>query len=273
VAKTLAAQGIEDAHLEAELLLRHVLGLDRTELYINIKRKLSPEQVSRFSNLAERRLQYEPAAYICGHKEFFDIDLEVNPHVLIPRPETETLVEKAIALAGTTLPRPCLAADIGTGCGAIAIALALNASRIKIYATDISTNSLEIAKRNCELHGVADRITMLHGDLLNPLPQPVHLILANLPYVRESDQLSPEISKFEPVLALNGGIDGLEVISRLLPQAKEKLLPGGILLLEIGCDQGQKALKLAQEHYPKAMVSITLDLSGHDRILYIETDK
>lgn len=191
--------------------------------------------------------------------------------MLIPRPETELLVEKAIALAATTLPQPYLAADIGTGCGAIALALALNTPQARIYATDISAAALTVARRNCERHGVTDTVTLLHGDLLHPLPQRVHLILANLPYVKESEQLSLEISRFEPRLALDGGSDGTEVIERLLSQAGEKLLPGGAILLEVGYDQGQKALQLAKEHFPEARIGITPDLRGCERVLSIET--
>ena len=272
---------------------------------------LSPEQTSAFSSLIRRRINREPAAYITGHKEFFGLDFQVAPPVLIPRPETELLVEKAIDLATSILPRcfpenspvasrldwsirsnpleqtlqatqlssfaakpsmgSLLIADIGTGCGAIAIALAVNIPQAKIYATDISDAALEIAASNCQRHGVSDRVTLLQGSLAAPLPEPVHLIVANLPYVKEAELagLSPEISRFEPRSALNGGTDGLRYIEEFMSKAEENLLDGGAILLEIGYDQGQAVLKMAKEYFPKGKVSIATDLSGLDRVVSI----
>lgn len=269
--KKLAAHGIDDARLKTELLLGHLLKLDRVGLYVNLERRLPPEQASAFSVFIQRCLNHEPIAFITGHKEFFGIDFQVAPHTLIPRPETELLVEKAIELTITAFPQPCLIADVGTGCGAIGIALALHLPRAKIYATDISTAALGITASNCQRHGVSDRIILLHGDLLDPLPEPVHLILANLPYISDSDltELTPEISMFEPLLALAGGVDGLWRIRKLISQAGEKLLRGGAVLLEIGHDQGQAVSKLAKEHFPVAKVSIMTDLSGLDRVASI----
>jgi release factor glutamine methyltransferase len=257
--------------LEVELLLRHLLGLDRTGLYTSLERRLTPEQTAAFSALIRRRINHEPTAYITGHKEFFGLDFQVAPPVLIPRPETELLVEQAIDLAATIFPRSCLIADIGTGCGAIAIALAINLPRAKIYATDISDAALEIARSNCQRFGASDRITFLRSNLTDSLPESMHLIVANLPYVRESEiaELSPEISEFEPLLALNGGADGLEMIEKLISQAERNLLRGGAVLLEIGHDQGQAVCNLARSHFPESKVSITADLSGLDRVVSI----
>jgi len=247
------------------------LGLDRVGLYVNTKQELSNKQATAFSTLIKRRLNHEPTAYITGHKEFFGIDFQISPGTLIPRPETELLVEKAIGLASTSFPQFLLIADIGTGCGAIAIAIALHLPKVKIYASDISAAALEVAESNCRHHGVSDRITLLHGDLLDPLPEPVHLIVANLPYIKESElpTLPPEISMFEPQIALAGGMNGLKQIERLLSQARRKLLPKGAMMLEIGYEQGQTVSELAKQYIPSARVNVITDLAGLDRAVMI----
>ena len=249
------------------------MGLDRVGLYIGLERRLASEQTSAFSTLIQRRISHEPTAYITGHKEFYGLDFQVAHPVLIPRPETELLVEKAIELTTTFFTHSCLIADVGTGCGAIAIALAVNLPHAKIYATDISRATVDIAKSNCHRHGVSDRVTLLQGDLLDALPEPVHLIIANLPYVKKSElfKLSPEISRFEPLLALSGGADGLEMIEGLVSQAEGNLLRGGAILLELGHDQGQAACALARKHFPKSKIGITTDLGGLDRVISILT--
>jgi len=253
------------------LLLEHVLGIDTVSLYINSRNILTNEDLSALENLIGRRLAGEPSAYITGHKEFYGIDLNVTPRVLIPRPETELLVEKAIELVENVLPRDCLIADIGTGCGAIAIALAVNLPQAKMYATDISDIALETAADNCLRQGVSDRVTLLQGNLSEPLPEPVHLIVANLPYIREADitELAPEIAKYEPCVALNGGISGLEVLEKLIAQSSARLLKSGAILLEIGYDQGRAVLELGKKYYPQADCSVDVDLSGTDRLATI----
>ncbi len=272
-AKDLAANGIDDARLEAELLLRHILGLDRVALYTSLEQTVTPEQAAAFSALIQRRITREPAAYITGHKEFFGLDFQLARSVLIPRPETELLVEKAIDLAGTVFTQSCLIADVGTGCGAVAVALAVNLPHARIYATDISSAALEISSSNCLRHDVSDRVTLLQGDLLGPLPEPVHLIVANLPYVRRSElvELSPEISKFEPHLALSGGADGLRMIGRLMGQAGRNLLPSGAVLLEIAHDQGQAVCEMARRYFPDSEIGVVVDFSGLDRVVSILT--
>jgi len=232
-----------------------------------------PDQILALSRLIQRRMSHEPTAYITGHKEFFSIDFEVSPGTLIPRPDTELLVERAIELANTAFPQSCLIADVGTGCGAIAIALALHLPQAKIYATEISAAALEVTESNCRKHKVGDRVSLLQGDLLEPLPEPVQLIVANLPYISELElaKLPLEISMFEPQLALAGGTDGLRQIERLLSQARGKLLNGGAVLLEIGYDQGSAVKDLTQKYLPTAKVSVVTDLSGLDRVVTIST--
>ncbi|MCJ7523145.1 MAG: peptide chain release factor N(5)-glutamine methyltransferase [Dehalococcoidia bacterium] len=272
-ASELASHGIDNAGLEAEVLLRHTLQITRVELYSNLKRVIAPDQIALFLSLIKRRIQHEPTAYITGHREFFGLDLQVAPPVLIPRPETEILVETAIDFSRRYFPPNCLIADIGTGCGAIAIALAVNLRQARIYATDVSLAALDIAGNNCRRFGVDDRVVLLDGDLLEPLPEPVHLIAANLPYVSKEEQteLSPEIIGFEPLMALDGGVDGLRFIERLLLQVESYLLPRGVVLLEIGHDQGQSVCDMAREHFFDAEIAVVTDLGGLNRVVSIVT--
>ncbi|MFQ5997089.1 MAG: peptide chain release factor N(5)-glutamine methyltransferase [Dehalococcoidales bacterium] len=261
----LAANSIEDASIESELLLRHTLKINRVQLYLDLNRELTPEEEATFWHLVERRQNGEPTAYITGHREFYGLDFSVDSRVLIPRPESELLVEKALQLAHNR--HIAAVADIGTGCGAIAISLALNLPQAKIYATDISASALEVAQINCGKHGVANRICLLHGDMLDPIPEPVDLIIANLPYVRELEVAQTGLANFEPPLALNGGLDGLEKIRQLCHQANMKLRPQGCLLLEIGQGQGKAVITLLRRLFPSASVAVTPDLRGIERVV------
>ena len=256
---------IEEPRLESELLLRRALGISQVQLYQDLHRELSAEEEADFKELTKRRLSGEPIAYITGHREFYGLDFYVGRSVLIPRPESELLVEKALYLA-QCYPISTIA-DIGTGSGAIAISLALNLPQAKIYATDISAPALKVALFNSQKHGVVDRVYLLHGDMLNPLPEPVDLIIANLPYVTESEvsQMSP--ANFEPQVALNGGWDGLEKIRQLCQGVTDKLHPGGYLLLEIGQGQSRAVTTFLGNLFPSARIEITPDLSGIDRVV------
>ena len=262
---SLAAENIEDALLESELLLRHTLKISQTQLYIDFGRELSPKQEKIFWNLVKRRLKGEPTAYIIGHREFFGHDFQVNPDVLIPRPESELLVENAIQIAqnrsGFTI------AEIGTGCGAIAISLTLSLPKAKIYATDISASAIKVARANCQKHGVTKKIRLLLGDMLDPLPEPVDLIAANIPYVRESELPAHFPVSSEPRLALDGGPDGLEKIRRLSHQLNGKLSSEGYLLLEIGQGQKKAITTTLSNLFPSAEIDVTPDLAGIDRVV------
>jgi len=258
----LAAGDIEDAALESELLLRQALKISRVQLYLDLDLRLSPEQEKTFRQLIRRCLNGEPVAYITGHREFYGLDFYVAPSVLIPRPESELLVEKTLSLAqGRNTP---VIADIGTGSGAIAISLALNLPQAKIYATDISASALKVALLNCNKHGVANRIYLLQGNMLEPLPEPVNFIVTNLPYVKKSEV---NARGFEPALALNGGSDGLEKIRQLCHQVSSKLRPGGCLLLEIGQGQEGAVATLLHSLFPLAKIEVTPDLSAIDRVV------
>jgi release factor glutamine methyltransferase len=262
---TLADNNIEDASIEGELLLRHVLGINRTQLFLDLDRDLNPESGGILGRLIERRLQGEPSFYIIGHREFYGIDFQVNHDVLIPRPESELLVEKALVLARNH--NISTIADIGTGCGAIAISVALNLPGVRIYATDISAKALEVAGANCRKHGVTDRIRLLQGDMLEPLPEPVDLIIANLPYVREPDLPASGPLSFEPSLALNGGPDGTAGIERLCQQACGKLRRGGGMLLEIGQEQAGTVTGILCRVFPSAAIDVSRDFAGFERVV------
>ena len=263
--KVLANHHIEDAPLEGELLLRHTLEINRVQLYLDIKHELSPQQEATFWYLIKRRLNGEPSAYITGHREFFGLDFYVNNHVLIPRPESALLVEKALNLAQSR--QISTIAEVGTGCGAIAISLAFNLPRSRIYAIDISPSALKVASSNCQKHRVTENIRLLCGDMLNPLPEPADLIIANLPYVKNAELHQVNSVSYEPLLALDGGSDGLEKIRRLCHQLSNKLHPEGCLLLEIGHGQQKAATTLLKSLFPSAKIEVTPDWGGIDRVV------
>ena len=260
--QVLAVNDIDNAPLEGELLLRQTLKFNRVQLYQKLEQRITPEQQDILQGLVERRIKGEPAAYINRYREFYGLDFYVNNDVLIPRPETEHLVDKTISMAQKH-QKP-LIADVGTGCGIIAVSLALSLPRAKIYATDISAPALKVARLNCHKHKVSDRIKLIKGDMLEALPEPVDFIVANLPYVKQSEL---DTSSFEPVVALDGGIDGMEKIKRLCHQVSGKLLPGGCLLLEIGQGQREAVTTLLNNLFPTADIEVTPDLSGIDRVV------
>jgi len=261
--------GIEDAALEAEVLLRHALGLDRAHLFARIDDVIDEGALDAFQRFVERRLAHEPAAYIVGHREFFGLDFETTPDALIPRPETELLVDEALRLAPDG---PFAITDVGTGCGAIAVALATHLPQAVVYAIDDSPSALALAARNVARFNLSDRVRLLPGDLLDPLPEPVDLIVANLPYVKTADweALPPEIRDHEPRAALDAGPLGTEVLERFLRAAPSHLRPAGRLLAEIAWDEGERLLEVARACFPTARVDVKKDLAGLDRVIRIE---
>ena len=261
----LARHRVEDAALEAELLLRYTLKIDRAQLLSEPECELKQKQTDTYKTFIKRRIKGEPSAYITGHREFFGLDFYVDKHVLIPRPETELLVEQTILHAKQYM-NPVIV-DVGTGSGAIAVSLAKNLPDAEIYAVDISKTALKVAGRNCLAHSVEDRVQLLRGDLLESVPAQVDIIVANLPYVLTADVPLVNTAGFEPSLALDGGADGLDVIKRLCLQAKVRLRPSGCLLLEIGLGQSQRTSDILQELYPVANIEIMSDLSGIARVI------
>ena len=275
--ETLESHHISESRLEAEVLLMHALNLSRAQLYSQLKLELSAKEANSFADAINRRIRGEPTAYIVGHKEFFGHDFQVDRRVLIPRPETELLIEKALEFAkghsACLKDVPLIIADIGTGCGAIAISLALELPQVEIYATDISHKALEVARVNCDKYSVNGQICLLWGDMLDPMTEPVHIIVANLPYVKDAEieQLSPEIRQFEPRIALAGGADGLDKLRQLLAGAKGKLRPGGAILVEIDPRQSEDVVELAKSCFLTAEVDIAKDLGSFDRVVIVKT--
>jgi release factor glutamine methyltransferase len=236
---------------------------------------VTEEQERFFRVLIERRSKGEPIAYLTGHREFYGLDFSVDRRVLIPRPETELLVEAALHLLQTRLDRGerPVVADIGTGSGAIPIALAVHEPRLPyLYAVDISPDALAVAHQNCLRYHVEARIRLLQGDLLAPLPETVDLLTANLPYVGsdEMEELARDVRDYEPHLALFSGPDGLDLLRRLLQEASAKLKPGAALLLEIGYRQRAQLTHLLSEIAPHATFTFVQDYSGWDRLLRIQ---
>ncbi|HEY7349697.1 MAG TPA: peptide chain release factor N(5)-glutamine methyltransferase [Ktedonobacterales bacterium] len=281
----LRAAEISSPDLDAAVLLASVLEVDRAALYAHPERALPPEAQATYEAMIARRLQGEPVAYISGHKEFMGLDFLTDRRALIPRPETELLVEMALAEirrrgeAAQTDQRPppealigLRVADIGTGSGAIAIALAVHEPRLPlIYATDISAEALALAEENARRLGAASRLRLLQGDLLEPLPEPVDLLLANLPYIADNEQeiLAPDVRDYEPHLALFGADDGLGPIRSLLASAPPLLKPGAVLLLEYGYNQRARLTDLIPSALPGAQIRFISDYAGWDRLVEI----
>jgi len=261
---TLDSAGIENARLESEILLRHILNISRTQLYLDLDKIIKQRQSEDFFKLIKRRLNGEPSAYITGVKEFYGNEFNVDRRVLIPRPESELLIEKALEIAHN-LKSPVIA-DIGTGSGAIAISISLKLPEAKIYATDFSLQALEVAHNNCLKHGVADRVTLLEGNLLEPLPEAVDIIIANLPYVKKEDMPT---GNHEPAIALDGGENGTLQIEKLLSMVADKLRPGGSLLIEIGMGQAKHITELIKNPYPDTTLEVFRDLAGIKRAIRV----
>jgi len=270
---------IESAQLDAVVLMAYVLGVNKAWVYAHPTRQLTEDEVERYEGLVRRRTCREPVAYLVGYKSFYGLDITVDRRVLIPRPETELLVERIanhLAWLAQAKPRPSVA-DIGTGSGAIAVALACNVPQATVYAVDISDAALEVAAQNIWRYGLGDQIQLLPGHLLDALPEPVDVIVANLPYVAtgELPDLPPQVREYEPVLALDGGPDGLAVIAGLLkqlasPEGRAKLKPGGRVYLEIGAEQGAGIRELVAELLPGAFVEVQVDYAALDRLALIE---
>lgn len=253
--------------LDAEVLLAHTLASMRALLLARLNDPLSSTSARDFEAAIERRAQGEPIAYITGNKEFYGLDLYITHDVLVPRPETESVVEACLAL----LPPTGLFADIGTGSGAIVVAVTKHHLGIKSYATDISQAALKVAARNCERHGLQERITLLQGNLLEPLPQKVDVIAANLPYVSPGEA-APDVATWEPSVAIfGGGEDGTALIREFLAAAPGYLLPSGSIVMETAYSQGAIVSGLAGSAFPGANIEVKKDLAGYDRIVIIKT--
>ena len=313
----LGQHGSTSPRLDAELLLAEALGVGRMDLYLQFDRPLKSEEVDRFRELCRRRARGEPIAYIRGRREFMSVDLLVTPAVMIPRPETELLVEEALRLAGVpkaalarslernpaapagetlgdagepgeddgaggggptrdavepsppaAAPPPCRVLDVGTGSGAIAVAIAVHHPGSRVVATDLSPAALEVASRNVERLELQDRVELHRGDLAEGVDGPFDLVLANLPYIDRAwpDAVTAEVAGSEPETALYGGRDGLEIVGRLLDDLPRLLRPGGSALLEVDPRNAEHARQLASG---LGEVRVLKDLAGHERVLVV----
>ncbi|PZC42848.1 MAG: release factor glutamine methyltransferase [Chloroflexi bacterium] len=263
--------GSLDAKLEAEVLLRHVLKIDRAAMFRDLDEDVSIEDSGNIASLVKRRAQREPLAYITGFKEFYGLPFIVSEDVLIPRQETELLVDAAIVQAKALDKNEILIVDVGTGSGAIAVSLALNIPASNIIAVDISEAALAIADDNRRAHGLYSRVKLRRGNLLDPITDKIDILVSNPPYIRSErlTSLQEEVLK-EPLVALDGGYDGLELVKRLLFQAVDKMSNPGAILFEIDSDQAFEAVKLSQQFFPSAITTVLKDLSNDERAILIE---
>ena len=273
----LSGKGVDSPRLDAEVMLADLLRIDRVGLYLEFDRPLDPAELAGFRERVKRRAAREPVAYILGRKEFYSLEFEVGPGVLVPRPETELLVEESLKLIRRRWPEgePLRLADLGTGSGAVAVTLAHELETAEVWAVDISDQALEFAKRNASRHQIGGRLHFVKSDLLAALAgagEPFHLIVANLPYVPHFafSDMAPDVRDYEPVLALDGGADGLDLIRRAAEQARPLLGPGGALLLEVWPTHGPDLRELA-ERLGYGRVEMIRDLAGRERIAVLDT--
>jgi len=272
VAEYLGRKGIDSPRLSAELLLSHVLAKKRIELYTQFDQCVAEDQLARLRELVKRAGQHEPVAYLVGKTEFYSLELNVTPDCMIPRPETELLVERAIELLRTSSGTQ-LVCDLCTGSGCIAIAIAKNCPDARIIASDISDDALKVATQNVQKHLLDERVELLCGDLFEPVTARLpgdgfDLIVCNPPYVSaaEYEALAKNVRDFEPRLALFAGPHGLDIFRRVIQEAGAFLKPGGALMLEIGFSQGRAIKELLEQTGIFAEIRFDKDLQNHDRI-------
>lgn len=265
----LAGKGVESARLDAEHLLAHALGVGRLEMYLQHERPISEDELGRFRPLLRRRAQREPLQYVLGRQGFRDLDLEVGPGVLIPRPETEQLVEVVLSWAEGRAGLSAL--DVGTGSGAIALSLAAEGPFARVVGTDPSAAALDFAARNREAAGLDSRLELREGRLFEALgaEETFDVVVSNPPYVAESDRdgLQAEVVDWEPPEALFAGEDGLAVLRQLARSAPRALRPGGLLALEVGDGQADRVVGLLEEAAAYADTTVHRDLAGRNRIV------
>jgi len=268
-AKDLAGRGIEGARLDAELIVAHALNIRRLDVYLRFEQPLSEPELAAIRALLERRRRREPMAYILGERHFYNRVFKVDARALVPRPETELLIEAALERLKARGDVPLRVLDVGTGTGAIAITLALECPNVTVDAVDLSEAALSLARENVALHQLEARVALHQGSLFKPVGDARYdLIASNPPYIpsAECDALMPDVARFEPRLALDGGPDGTLVLRSLVMGAPARLLPGGSLVVELGHDQGPAARSIAEAAgFPT--VGVTLDYARLDRVL------
>ena len=271
----LGKKGIENPRLNVELLLGHVLNMNRVQLYLNFEKPLSLSELNQFRTFLQRRVKHEPIQYITGETEFYSLKFKVNRHTLIPRAETEILVEKIIEVCNKNFVQQAKIAvlDIGTGSGNIAVSIAKNVLTTCILGIDVNPEAVKLANENAQIHGVQDRIQFRVADLFDDnfffkLTNKIDIVVSNPPYISqgEFETLPIEVKKFEPYIALDGGKDGLSFYSRLLQISKNILKSNGIIGFEIGHDKGKQIKDLAL-HYGFKDIVIVDDLNGIERVI------
>jgi release factor glutamine methyltransferase len=255
--------------LDASVLLANMLGKSRAWILAHPEAPIPLDQRQLVDNAILRLEAGEPLPYVIGHWEFYGLDFQLNAATLIPRPETELLVEKALEWLKEH-PGPCMAADVGTGSGCIAVALAHHMTDLKVIATDISAFALRAAKANAIRHNVASRVAFVQGNLMESIEESFDIIGANLPYIPTRTLHMLDVYKSEPELALDGGADGLNLIRSLLAQAPERLSRNGRLLVEIEMNQPAAATSIAKAVFPHSEVHVFPDLAGKDRLLVVD---
>jgi len=271
--QVLRQAGLENSRLDAEVLLRHTLDMEKEQLYMNGDSPISAGQEAKFRELLLRRSRREPVVYITGHKEFWSLDFFVTPAVLIPRPETELLVEVALQYARQFASRSSVKVlDIGTGSGAISVCLAKEQPTAAIVAVDISPVALDVARVNARRHGVVDRIRFLPRDLfapVNAVAETFDLIVSNPPYIRSGElpRLAPDIHRWEPTIALDGGPDGFDTYRRIIEEGHKYLVTGGSIVLEIGADMAPDVADLFSRTGCYGLASVYQDYAGKDRVI------
>jgi release factor glutamine methyltransferase len=269
--RRLAAAGIESPQLDAEVLMRHVLGIDRTHLFLRLQEENEPSEVASFNALIEQRLQGPPIAYLTGEREFMGLTFQVGPGVLVPRPETELLVEWALTRIGHY--RPANVVDVGTGSGAIILSVAHHLDphlQVVLTGTDRSADALWYAARNRERLGLASRVNLVQGDLLNWTSGPIDLVLANLPYLRPEQVMDNPDIQFEPEIALVSGEDGFIAIAQLIADLPRVMASGGAAILELDPDQAERAASAMSAGSAGVSATIIRDLTGRDRFVVAE---
>ena len=270
--RQLERASIPDADIEAQVLLRNTLSIDRATFHASPDRELSDEDEEAFERTVQRRIEGEPLSYITGHREFYGLDFVVTPDVLVPRQETEFLVEAVLEYARSrggdedTLT----IADIGTGSGCIAVAVGHHLPNAAVYATDVSHKALGVAAGNVRRHGLEGRVHLRHSDLFEALEGPVDVVVSNPPYLRddEAGDLPPDV-KWEPSVALVAGPDGMDVLRRLIVGAHEYVRPGGLLALEIDPRRVEPVERLARGTFPGGEIGVVKDHAGLDRVVTV----
>jgi release factor glutamine methyltransferase len=266
----LQAAGIPYAWLDAEILVGHVLNSSRVRLHTHPEERLTAAQQRRLTRLTGRRAERVPVPYLTGEREFYGYQLKVTPAVLIPRPESELLVDLAIEWLKRH-PGARRMIDLGTGSGAVAIAVAKAVRPLSVVARDVSARALQVAAANINRHRLRSRVSTHRGNLLRGAAA-ADLIVANLPYISERQKLvRPRELEYEPALALDGGTDGLSLIREAIAQAPAVLKPGGAVLFECDPSQARRLVRLLQQQWPAARVSVHRDLAGRDRVVRVET--